>query len=86
MVIDPNTNVAGAMNGQQLYETKCTACHGSDGKAGIMGAYDLTTSTVSHEGMVAIIKNGRNAMKAFAKELTPEEIEAVAKYAESLKK
>lgn len=88
MIIDPNTNsaTAGAMDGKSLFEARCSACHGADGKAGIMGAFDLTTSTVSHEGMVAIIKNGRNAMKAFANEMTSEEIEAVASYAESLKK
>lgn len=81
-----DTIVSGNANGKAIFETKCTACHGSDGKAGIMGAFDLTTSTVNHEGMVAIIKNGRNAMKAFANEMTAEEIEAVATYAESLKK
>jgi mono/diheme cytochrome c family protein len=51
-----------------------------------MGAKDLATSTINHETVVAIITSGKNGMKAFSPELNAEQIEAVAKYAESLRK
>lgn len=84
-VVANKTNDA-APSGDVVYESKCKVCHGADGKAGIMGAADLSTSTLSHEGAFAIVKNGKNTMKAFAGELTAEEMDAVVKYAESLRK
>lgn len=77
---------AGPSDGKTLYESKCSVCHGKDGKAGIMGAADLTTSTVNYEGALAIVKHGKNTMKAFVNELSPEEMDAVVKFAQSLKK
>jgi mono/diheme cytochrome c family protein len=61
-------------------------CHGADGKQNTMGAADLSTSTLNHEVVVAIITSGKNAMKAFSPELNTEQIEAVAKYVETLRK
>jgi cytochrome c6 len=77
---------AGAADGKALYEAKCTVCHGSDGKKGTMGAADLTTSTISHEAALTIIKNGKNSMTAFGGQFDESQLEAVAKYAESLRK
>ncbi|MGL5891915.1 MAG: c-type cytochrome [Bacteroidia bacterium] len=73
-------------DGEKIYTAKCTVCHGSDGKAGIGGASDLSVSLLDKAGSVQIITNGRKAMRAFSTELTPAEIEAVAGYIQTLKK
>lgn len=77
--------VSASINGKELYQQKCMLCHGADGKQNTMGAADLSTSTLNHETVVAIITSGKNNMKAFSPELSDEQIEAVAKYAESLR-
>jgi mono/diheme cytochrome c family protein len=78
--------ISASVNGQVLYEEKCTMCHGADGKQNTMGAKDLSASTINHETVVATITSGKNGMKAFSPELNAEQIEAVAHYAESLRK
>jgi mono/diheme cytochrome c family protein len=75
-----------AASGAQLYSDNCVICHGKDGKAGMSGATDLSTSVLSHESTVDVIANGRNAMRAFSNQFTKEEIEAIAKHVESLRK
>ncbi len=70
--------------GKNIFESQCTTCHGSDGKLGLSGAKDLTLSTLSHEEKVALIINGKNVMKSFKNDLTPEQIEAVTNYVEQL--
>lgn len=79
------TEVSATVNGEALYKEKCMLCHGADGKQNTMGATDLSTSTLNHETVVAIITSGKNNMKAFSPELSDEQIQAVAKYAESLR-
>lgn len=81
-----SASVSASVNGNALYEAKCVMCHGDDGKAGTMGAADLSSSKLDHNVVVATIKSGKNSMKAFSPELNDEQIEAVAKYAESLRK
>jgi cytochrome c6 len=78
--------VEATKSGSVLYEEKCMLCHGADGKQNTMGAADLSTSTLNHETVVAIITSGKNSMKAFSPELNAEQIEAVAKYVETLRK
>ncbi len=78
--------VGASVNGSVLYEEKCMVCHGADGKQNTMGAADLSSSTLDHAIVVSIITSGKNTMKAFSPELNAEQIEAVAKYAESLRK
>jgi mono/diheme cytochrome c family protein len=73
-------------SGSVLYEEKCMLCHGADGKQNTMGATDLSASALNHETVVAVITSGRNGMRAFSPELNAEQIEAVAKYVESLRK
>jgi cytochrome c551 len=82
----PDAKVSASVDGKSLYDEKCTMCHGGDGTAGTMGAADLSKSTINHAAAVAMIKNGKNSMKAFAPELNDAQIEAVAAYAESLRK
>lgn len=73
-------------DGAQLYSDNCVVCHGTDGKAGMAGATDLSVSVLSHENALSVITNGRNTMRAFGSQFTKEEIEAIAKHVESLRK
>lgn len=75
-----------AASGSQLYMDNCVVCHGQDGKAGMSGATDLSTSVLSHQNTVDVIANGRNAMRAFSNQFSKEEIEVIAKHVESLRK
>ena len=82
----PTASVSEYINGEVLYSEKCTMCHGADGKQNTLGAADLSTSSLNHETVVAIITSGKNGMRAFSPELSPAQIEAVAVYVESLRK
>lgn len=76
---------ASNVNGQELYSASCAKCHGGDGKLNLMGAKDLTTSTMDLNARIEIIKNGKNAMTPFSSMLNEEQIKAVAEYTETLK-
>ena len=51
-----------SLSGDELYRNNCTACHGSNGDAGVGGASALSTSTLDHHAIQEIIEKGRNAM------------------------
>lgn len=72
-----------AVEGKQIFEEKCTLCHGSDGKLGLNGAKDLTVSQMGHNDIISLIANGKNSMPAFNSTLSQEQIEAVAAYVET---
>jgi len=72
-------------NGQELYIAACSGCHGVDGKLGIMGAKNLSASTMDLSARIELIKNGKAAMTSFSGILTDEQIKAVAEYSQSLK-
>jgi cytochrome c5 len=72
-----------SVEGKQIFEEKCTLCHGSDGKLGLNGAKDLTISQLSHTDIITLVANGKNSMPAFNISLSPEQIEAVAAYVET---
>ncbi len=74
------------MNGQELYTASCAKCHGADGKLQLMGAKDLSVSTMDLSGRIEIIKNGKNAMTPLVSILNDEQIKAVAIYVNQLKK
>lgn len=80
------SQASAAADGKSIFEGKCTVCHGSDGKKGMMGAADLTGSTISHEAIISLVKNGKGAMTAFDGQLNEAEIDAVAKYVEAMRK
>jgi mono/diheme cytochrome c family protein len=71
--------------GKTIYESKCTACHGADGKQGLSGAKDLTTSAKTLDGKVEIISNGKNAMMPYKNQLSAEQIKSVAEYVDGLR-
>lgn len=72
-----------AVDGKQIFEEKCTLCHGSDGKLGLNGAKDLTVSQMGHNDIISLIATGKNSMPAFNTTLSQEQIEAVAAYVET---
>ena len=72
-----------AMTGKELFEEKCSLCHGNDGKLGLSGAKDLSLTALNHEGIVGIITNGKNAMTSYKSTLSVEQIEAVSSYIET---
>ncbi len=71
--------------GKTIFENQCMGCHGADGKGGLSGAKDLSASQKSPEERIEIIRNGKNAMMAYKNILSPEQIDAVAQYVETLK-
>lgn len=72
-----------AVNGKEIFEDKCTLCHGDNGKLGANGAKDLSVTALDHKGIVAVVSNGKNTMAAYKDVLTKEQIDAVASYIES---
>lgn len=74
------------MAGKRIFEEKCVACHGNDGTAGIANAANLQTSKLDINSLASTISNGRGAMPSFKNQLTEEEIENLASYAQTLRK
>ena len=52
-------------DGQALYESRCSVCHGGDGTAGIAGAANLQVTPLDTVALRRVIADGRNAMPAF---------------------
>jgi cytochrome c oxidase cbb3-type subunit III len=74
--------------GKALYDERCAACHGAQGKGGI--GPDLTAGTFKFgrdvSAVTASISEGRpGGMPEFKSQLTHEQIEAVAQFVLSLK-
>jgi cytochrome c553 len=72
--------------GANLYRAECNKCHGEDGKLGISGAFDLSTSKLTEEEAKQIISNGRGAMVGYKDMYSEQQIELLATYIQSLKK
>ena len=72
--------------GKDLYIIECNKCHGTDGKLGISGAKDLSTSILSSEEAIEIITNGTGAMPIYKDIYNDRQIKAVATYIQSFKK
>ena len=72
--------------GKQLYEQYCQNCHGADGTAGLSGAKNLQTSTLSDEETKMQIVEGKGNMPAYEKVLNEKEIDAVVTHVKSLRK
>ena len=85
--IDSTSHQAGVPDeGKVLYSEKCSMCHGENGDLGSMGAANLVTSKINSEAVLAIIRDGKNGMRSFAPDLKVEQLNAVAKYAEHLRR
>jgi mono/diheme cytochrome c family protein len=72
--------------GRILFMTSCKLCHGADGTQGLNGAKDLSTSKLTKDEKLHVIKNGRNAMAAYKNILEEGEINAISAFVETLKK
>lgn len=80
--------------GEQLYKTKCAACHGADGKgqtpAGKANKLrDLGSADVQKQSdadLTAVIANGKNKMPAYGKSLKPEQVKELVAYIRSFVK
>lgn len=84
--IVPAANESTSVNGQEIFTSNCANCHGADGALMLAGATNLHTSVATHEAIVLQITNGKGAMPAYGTQLSTEQIEAVATYAETLRK
>jgi uncharacterized membrane protein SirB2 len=71
--------------GKDLYTLECYKCHGTDGKLGLSGAKDLSTSALSQEECITIITNGKGAMPIYKDIYNDRQIKAVATYIQSFK-
>ncbi len=65
-------------DGKALYEMKCLMCHGADGKLGLAGAKDISTTTMDAAAIKEIILNGRNTMQPVV--ATDNEAASIADY------
>jgi len=68
--------------GAELYATRCAGCHGQTGGGGsgvkLAGRVEEVYPDIADQ--MAVIANGKGSMPAFAGALTPDQIEAIAKY------
>ena len=74
------------LDAKKLYKRQCTTCHGLKGNLKINGAKDLTKSTIDLENAVAQVYFGKGLMMPYKQMLSGNEIVAVAKYAETLRR
>lgn len=72
--------------GEALFEKHCTKCHGTDGTLGLFGAKNLKTSTLTDEGIIRQIQNGKGFMPSFRKKLSTGEITQLVVYVKTLRK
>jgi len=88
------TTPLAAESGADVFKAKCASCHGADGSGNTpvgtsLKLRDLSSAEVqaqSEADIKTIIEKGKGKMPAYGGKLTPEQIDAVAKYVKSLKK
>jgi cytochrome c6 len=76
---------AWAADAKTIYTTRCTVCHGADGKGtGPMGkklgVKDLSATKLTAAEIEAMIAKGKGKMVGFEGKLSHEEIKAVAAF------
>lgn len=73
--------------GKIIFDQLCSTCHGADGKLMKFQAADLSVTQLTLEERIDIIRNGSplTVMAPFNRQLSEEEIEAVALYIEEMK-
>ena len=59
---EASTAPISAVLAEKAYLQKCSLCHGRDGKLGVAKATDLSSSAMSIEERVAIIRYGKGLM------------------------
>ncbi len=73
-----DTSAIAANDGKALYEATCKVCHGSDGKAGLAGAKDLSATALDIAGIKNVILHGQATMPAA--DVTGQQADAIAAY------
>jgi mono/diheme cytochrome c family protein len=82
---NPSVSSVQEETGQQLFESKCVACHGTDGTAGIGNAANLKKSKLDSNELFKTIKEGRNGMPSFNRNLSEAQISKLTAYVRSLR-
>jgi ubiquinol-cytochrome c reductase cytochrome c subunit len=72
----PKDKTASA-NGAGLYSQHCAVCHGPEGRGKIGPSLQAAHNP---QQVVQIVRTGKGVMPSFAKQLSPEEIQALAAY------
>jgi uncharacterized membrane protein SirB2 len=73
-----STETVTGTDGKELYEANCKLCHGSDGKAMLAGALDLSITQLDKGGIKDVILNGRNLMVKV--NVNEEQADAISNY------
>lgn len=79
----PTENVVAL--GKTLYTSACVTCHGEKGDLGKSGAKNLTTTTLNADAQKERIIKGKGVMPAYGS-LSPEQVNAIVTYLQTLKK
>ena len=81
-----DADAVAAVDAKKKYKTYCAACHGFTGDLNVNGAKDLTASKINLVESVAQVYFGKGLMTPFKGLMKDEELVAVAKYIETLRK
>lgn len=79
------TQVPGMQNAKELFEVRCAACHGNNGKGGMGNVPDLQKSESDSIAIFQTIKNGKGDMPSFKTVITENEMKLLAEYVYYLK-
>jgi mono/diheme cytochrome c family protein len=85
--VDTSTEAADPVAvGKTVYSSKCVACHGDKGDAGLAGAKNLRITQLTDDQQKDIIKNGKpgTGMSAFP-DLTDDQLNGLVAYIKTLK-
>ncbi len=80
----PSGQAGPVETGAEIFRAACVMCHGADGRSGVAGAKDLTTSNLSRGEMAAVVANGKGAMIGFKGRLTSAQIDLVVEHVRTL--
>jgi uncharacterized membrane protein SirB2 len=72
-------------NAKAIFNQLCSACHGINGDIDTGGTSNLTISNLDLKERINVIKQGSGLMPGFQKQLTDQEINALAAYTLTLK-
>lgn len=80
--------------GANIYKSKCARCHGADGMSHTFEGKMTRAAALSEPAavamtdadLIAVVRNGKKKMPAFAKKLNDEQIESVVAYVRTLQK
>jgi mono/diheme cytochrome c family protein len=71
------------VQGREVYVRSCASCHGSSGGGGLgpkLSEGAVTDSFPTIADQIELIANGRGTMPSYTGRLSPEEMQAVARY------